>query len=250
MNILVTAGNTLVPIDRVRSITNIFTGRTGARLALHGHERGHKMTLLTSHPEVVEELAKKTGIPTARWAMFRYQTYEDLHLKMKEGISGSELDAVIHCAAVSDFRSAGIFAPAPGTQFDAASGQWHTDSPGNPKLVDRAAGKVKSDAPELWLRLVPTPKLIDLIRRDWNFKGVLVKFKLEVGIQDQHLLDIAEMSRQHSEADLMVANTLEGAASWAYLGPLKGQYQKIPRGELPERLIEGIEQLHKNKSHG
>ena len=29
MNLLVTAGNTLVPVDRVRCITNIFTGRTG-----------------------------------------------------------------------------------------------------------------------------------------------------------------------------------------------------------------------------
>ena len=33
MNILVTAGNTITPIDRVRVITNVFTGRTGARIA-------------------------------------------------------------------------------------------------------------------------------------------------------------------------------------------------------------------------
>src|SRR5438034_5962598 len=46
MRILVTAGNTLVPIDRVRCITNIFTGRTGARIALHAQERGHDVTLL------------------------------------------------------------------------------------------------------------------------------------------------------------------------------------------------------------
>src|SRR6476646_6451465 len=44
MNLLVTAGNTLVPIDAVRCITNIFTGRTGASIARHAHERGHSVT--------------------------------------------------------------------------------------------------------------------------------------------------------------------------------------------------------------
>ena len=32
MKILVTAGNTQTPIDQVRCITNVFSGRTGARL--------------------------------------------------------------------------------------------------------------------------------------------------------------------------------------------------------------------------
>ena len=51
MKLLVTAGNTLVPIDSVRGITNVFTGRTGAGIALHAYRRGHHVTLLTSHPE-------------------------------------------------------------------------------------------------------------------------------------------------------------------------------------------------------
>ena len=57
MNVLVTAGNTQTPIDRVRCITNVFTGRTGAQVALEAHRRGHAVTLLTSHPEVVRDLA-------------------------------------------------------------------------------------------------------------------------------------------------------------------------------------------------
>lgn len=48
MNLLVTAGNTLAPIDRVHSLTNVFTGRTGAAVALHAHGRGHLVVLLTS----------------------------------------------------------------------------------------------------------------------------------------------------------------------------------------------------------
>ncbi|GIW80734.1 MAG: hypothetical protein KatS3mg105_2541 [Gemmatales bacterium] len=37
MKILITAGNTLAPVDRVRCLTNIFTGRTGALVALEAH---------------------------------------------------------------------------------------------------------------------------------------------------------------------------------------------------------------------
>ena len=105
-------------------------------------------------------------------------------------------------------------------------------------------GKVKSDQGELWLRLVRAPKLIDQVRGDWQFRGVLVKFKLEVGVGDGELLAIAERSRQQSAADLMVANTLEGAQSWAVIGPLAGRYVKIPRRELAASLVAEVERVY------
>ena len=50
MNVLVTAGNTQAPIDRVRCVTNIFSGRTGAAIANAAWGRGHAVTLATSNP--------------------------------------------------------------------------------------------------------------------------------------------------------------------------------------------------------
>jgi phosphopantothenate---cysteine ligase (CTP) len=232
MNILITAGNTLVPIDRVRCITNVFSGRTGAAIARRAWERGHSVTLLTSHPEVVENPPD-----SERWAMLRYRTFGDLQNLMRDLLTSGGLDAVIHCAAVSDYLAGGIYAPVEGTHFRPESGRWESEEAAWPALVDRAADKVKSDEPELWLRLVRAPKLIDCIRRDWGFRGLIVKFKLEAGIRDEQLLDIAERSRIHSDADLMVANTLEGAGTYAYLGPLDGQYQRVSRSQLAERLL-------------
>jgi hypothetical protein len=113
-----------------------------------------------------------------------------------------------------------------------------------------AADKVKSDAPELYLRLVRTPKLVDKFRDPWGFRGVLVKFKLEVGITEKQLHDVAERSRRHSEADLMVANTLEGASVWALVGPLAGRYQRVSRRAMPAVLLDAVEKLHLGKSHG
>ncbi len=243
MNILITAGNTLVPIDRVRCITNIFTGRTGAAIARHAWERGHTVTFLTSHPEVVETP------PAERWDMRRYHTFEDLQNLMRKWVQSGGLDAVVHCAAVSDYLAGGVYAPAEGTHFRPESGRWESDAAG-PGMVDRAADKVKSDEPELWLRLVRAPKLVDCIRRDWGFRGLLVKFKLEAAIHDTQLLDIAERSRMHSEADLMVANTLEGASAYAYIGPIDGRYQRVTRAELAERLLLALEQHPRRQADG
>src|SRR5437588_13123466 len=83
VNVLVTAGNTQVPIDRVRCLTNLFTGRTGAQIALRAHEWGHTVILLTSHPDVV---AKLHGGPVLsdRWLVRPYHTFADLRRLMGE----------------------------------------------------------------------------------------------------------------------------------------------------------------------
>jgi phosphopantothenate-cysteine ligase/phosphopantothenoylcysteine decarboxylase/phosphopantothenate--cysteine ligase len=244
MDILVTAGNTQAPIDKVRCVTNVFTGRTGAAIALCARRRGHAVTLVTSHPEAADAMRKDEDL-THGWAARRYRTFDDLHQRMAELVPGR--DAVVHCAAVSDYLSGGVYGLAEGTTFEAGSGRWRGAAPA---LVDRSAGKVKSDEPELWLRLVRAPKLVDKVRAEWGFRGVLVKFKLEVGVNDQELLDIAERSRRASDADLMVANTLETASLYAFLGPVDGQYQRVVRTDLAGRLLEQVERLHAERRHG
>jgi phosphopantothenate-cysteine ligase/phosphopantothenoylcysteine decarboxylase/phosphopantothenate--cysteine ligase len=214
MTILVTAGNTQTPIDRVRCLTNVFSGRTGARVAAEAAARGHRVTLLTSHPETVPS---GSGIRVGT-----YRTFDHLEALMAEEVASEIYDAVIHAAAVSDYHVAGVLA--------------HTDG----RFEDAAAGKVKSHHPELWLRLVPAPKLIDKVRAEWGFAATLVKFKLEVGASDSELLDVAERSRALSRADLMCANTLEGMHDWAFVGGADG-YRRVDRAKLAAVLIDGVE---------
>jgi phosphopantothenate-cysteine ligase/phosphopantothenoylcysteine decarboxylase/phosphopantothenate--cysteine ligase len=208
MRVLVTAGNTHTPIDRVRVLTNVFTGRTGAAVAAEFRRRGHDVLLVTSQPETAAETPTRT-----------YRTFDDLAGLLAELVPQG-WDVIAHSAAVSDYAVAGV--------FDA-------------DRRDVTAGKVKSSHPELWLKLVPTPKLIDKFRPDWGFRGVLVKFKLEVGRTVPELLAVAERARVASRADLMVANTLETAAEVAHLGPLGGQYVAVPRAELAARLADAVE---------
>ena len=247
MNILITAGNTQVPIDRVRCLTNIFSGRTGTVIAAFAHSQGHHVTLLTSKPQAILELQPRVPLADERWRPLGFRTFDDLDTLMARELKQGGYDAVIHSAAVSDYGPGGVFGPTKGTQFDPTSGTW-TGNP--PALVDRGAAKVKSDEPELWLRLVRAPKLVDKVRGEWSFRGVLVKFKLEVGVTEERLLEIAERSRRQSDADLMVANTLEGSHEWAYLGPQDGRYERVARPDLPERLLKAIKLTIKEPAHG
>lgn len=221
MNFLITAGNTQTPIDRVRCITNIFSGRTGATIAVAAHNRGHAVTLYTSHPEVIEAMPVNRARPANDWRVEKYRTFEDLESLLASSVPSGGFDAIVHAAAVNDYHVVGTFARI-GEEF-----------------VDVSAGKVKGHHADLWLRLRPAPKLIDKYRSDWNFAGKLVKFKLEVGATDEELLAIAEKSRLHSSADLMVANTLEGMHEWAYVGA-GDSYRKVARAELAACVIDAI----------
>lgn len=246
MKILVTAGNTQVPLDRVRCITNIFTGRTGTQLALCAHARGHDVTLLSSRPGAVAELSGKEHALNERWNVCPYRTFDDLRDLLQDNILHNPPDVILHSAAVSDYQSGGIYAPSQGTSFDDSTLTWQS-AESNPAMQDVSAGKVKSDFPELWLRLRRTPKLVDMVRKEWNYRGILVKFKLEVGISDEMLLQIAERSRKHSQADLMVANTLEGANSWAYVGSIADTYSRVERQELAEYVMTAVENIFRDK---
>lgn len=223
MNVLVTAGNTQAPLDQVRCVTNVFSGRTGGQIAARAFDRGHAVTLLTSRPEALAEIPAARTRTGPKWRVEPYRTFADLETALAAEVRSGRYDAVIHSAAVSDYLVAGVFARD-------ASGE----------LRDAAACKVKSTHADLWVRMVPAPKLVDRVRGAWGFGGVLVKFKLEVGPSETELRDIAERSRAHSGADLMCANTYEGMHDWALLGGATG-YDRVPRAELAERLLDATE---------
>jgi len=236
MKIVVTAGNTQVLVDRVRCITNIFTGRTGTRLALEAHRRGHSVLLFTSHPEVVVELAEQPPAAGPAFQVRRFRTFDDLHALMREhlaGEAGRSVDALLHCAAVSDYEVTGVYTLGP--------------EAGQRQPIHE--GKLKSGYPELWIRLVPTLKLIDQVRQPWGFTGIVVKFKLEVGLSPAELQQVAEAARQRSHADLVCANTLEGMAEWALVGN-GAHYARVERHELAPRLLAAVEHAYAQRRAG
>jgi phosphopantothenoylcysteine synthetase/decarboxylase len=170
-SILVTAGSTWIPIDTVRVITNIFKGKIGVTIAESASLAGAKVTLLLGPSFDASSLT-----PLPNLEVIRFKFFDDLDRLITKCLSGEKFDAVIHSAAVSDFR-----------------------------LSDVKSGKIKSNVDELILKLVPTKKLVDYIKK-LNPETFLVKFKLEVDISDSDLQKVALKSLKESSADLVVAN--------------------------------------------
>lgn len=229
MRFLVTAGNTREPIDRVRDWGNIFTGNTGYAIAKALAGLG-EVDLLTSNRPHLLELAgtqdtefRITGSP--------FRTHADLRGALEALIPRTSYHAIFMTAAVSDYAPAGAYA----VERREVSGDMERWTVRNVQ-----AGKIKSNHGAIAILGEQTEKLVDLIRKNWSYKGLLVKFKLEVGLNAEEVLRIAQSSRKASDADYLVANTLdmvEGQDAGAYLVGDFG-HEWVPRGNLAGRLAD------------
>ena len=138
-------------------------------------------------------------------------------------------DAVFMTAAVADYKPQRVYAVIE-RRLAGDRETWI--------VKDVQAGKVKSTHAEIAILGHPTEKLVDLFRTEWRHAGLLVKFKLEVGITNDELVRIGQSSRKASRADYLVANTLDmvtGDGAGAFLLSDAGQ-EWITRNELSNRL--------------
>jgi phosphopantothenoylcysteine synthetase/decarboxylase len=203
--ILITAGPTWVPIDAVRHLGNRSSGSTGLAIARSLVAAGGAITLLlgpgTSRPSKSDR---------AILEIRDFETFDDLHALIRDHLGTRRFDAVIHAAAVSDYRPAEI-----------------------------SAEKLSSEHEELVLRLIRTPKIVDEIK-ELDPGVLLVKFKLEVARSEEELLAIAEASRLHSRADLIVANDLTQINSTHHKAYLLDATGVIAQVETTEALAAAL----------
>ena len=95
MRILISAGPTREPIDRVRFLSNYSTGYMGARLAAEALARGHRVVVV--HGPIIEPL------PSGVRAIAVEQAHEMERALRRYAKSA---DVILMAAAVSDFRAA------------------------------------------------------------------------------------------------------------------------------------------------
>jgi phosphopantothenoylcysteine decarboxylase/phosphopantothenate--cysteine ligase len=122
--VLVVAGSTEEPIDRVRLLTNRSSGGLGVALAEEAFARGAEVTLLLGRHQVT---------PPPYIDVRAFTTVESL-IQATEDVP-DDTAVVLAVAAISDYRQ--------GTQV---------------------RGKLASGKPELELRLEPTPKVLPALR--------------------------------------------------------------------------------------
>ena len=186
--VLITTGPTWVPIDDVRVMSNTATGETGIFLAEEARRRRAVVTLLVG-PSL-------RGFKLSGVVVKEFRFFDDLERSLRLQLRKTRYDIVIQAAAVSDFR---------------------------PARMNK--GKIHSGQKRLRLDLVPTPKLIDTIKR-LQPDTVLVGFKFEPKTHKNLLFKEAQDLICRSRADCVLANTRFGNRYLAYLVTKNGLISK------------------------
>ncbi len=201
MNVVVTGGGTIAPIDDVRHIANTSTGRFSAMISEACLERGatvwHVHAPSSQLPydrlahfdlDSAEPLAELERLQALRerWVRVRDRlhrvecregTASDYRLKLRAVLREQPIDVAFLAMAVSDFE---------------------------PVVFE---GKIESKAGNLRLDCRPTPKVIREVK-DWAPGVFLVGFKLLSGVSEAELIAEAQRACQVNRADLTVANDL------------------------------------------
>lgn len=202
--ILITAGPTWVPIDKARVISNIATGATGILLAQYLSNQGAKVTLLLGPPGACCLDKKIRLVP--------FVFFQDLKESLIGELSRRRYGIVIQAAAVSDYAPLGNY-----------------------------RRKVKSGIKEWALKLRPTVKIIDLIKKV-DPAVYLVGFKFNPGVSRNVLIKESAALMQHSNADLIVANTVDKDGYRAYIVKKNNTYGPVKsKAAMAKQLIRCLE---------
>lgn len=175
--VIITSGGTRESIDGVRFISNMSTGKTGASIAQYFSEAGWDVTFLH---------AENSALPDSNCSRVLFAGNESLENILYGLISDEHFDAVIHLAAVSDFKIKSI-------EFE------------NETVVPPVSGKISSSVKDLKINLTSTKKLVDDIKKKSKNKNLVLtafKFTASPGAVNE-----VDMLFDHSGADFVVLNS-------------------------------------------
>ncbi len=172
--IIITGGPTAEFIDPVRVITNFSSGKMGVALAKEAWVRGAEVSYIFGGKLAPPEYIRSRVVVTT----------EEMRDAVLDELGKGKCDAFIMAAAPADFA---------------------------PEA--RAKAKIRTRDGALSLKLKPSPKIIDEVRKDWP-EVYLVAFKAETAPTRDELTRAAKNFRKESGADMVVANDVSGGKAF------------------------------------
>ena len=196
MKILITSGGTKIPIDRVRSITNMSRGTFGSRIADAFFDEGlAAFATQNEHGNPIEKItffmAKGSRKPTLQSLndetyedgyrpieYIEYSTFDDYKSGIEELLKKETYDIIVVAAAVSDYGVANYY-----------------------------NGKYRSREDDMCIKLVKLPKILPIMRK-LAPNATICGFKLLVDSTENELLEAMKKQIAESDVDLVVGNDL------------------------------------------
>lgn len=196
MKILITSGGTKIPIDRVRSITNMSRGTFGSRIAdaffnegleafRTGNKHGNPIEKITffmakgSRKPTLQSLNDETYEDGYRPIEYvEYSTFDDYKSGIEELLKKETYDIIVVAAAVSDYGVANYY-----------------------------NGKYRSREDDMCIKLVKLPKILPIMRK-LAPESMICGFKLLVDSTYEELIKAMEKQIDETNVDLVVGNDL------------------------------------------
>jgi phosphopantothenate-cysteine ligase len=233
MKILITGGGTSEKIDDVRTITNTGTGMLSSLIA--------EKLLESPSVEVLHYVCNQKAILpdlVAHQNKLRI-TYADdtlsLETAIKEICGDGDIDAVIHCMAVSDYRvktvsTAHYLAEKIGAQIGQAQDHHNSEEQKIDILEElitsmpsiAGGGKLSSKHDDLLVLMEKTPKIISQLRPLLP-KALLIGFKLLSGSDEDKLIDTAYALLETNALDYVLGNDKSNTDYHTHKGYLIGK---------------------------
>ncbi len=214
MRIVITAGSSYEPLDKVRRLSNFSTGELGTLLAENFAQAGHNVTCFRG-------AASTFSSPLWGVEVIPFKTNDDLATELKRLPAREEVQVVFHAAALCDFRIREIL-----NERDEAV---HLD-------------KISSREGALKVMLEPAPKLIASMRRFFP-ASILVGWKYEL---EGTVEEARNKGRKQMEECLSDACVLNGGAygSGFELIARSGEQAHLPdKAALCRFLVEWTERI-------
>ncbi len=185
MKVLITGGATQEPIDQVRVITNMSTGRTAATIADAFIQEGAEVT----YAHGVQAI-----LPKLDCVKREFHNHASLESLLTNLLSHEQFNVVIHLAAVSDYTVASI----------------HQEEQ---SWLPHEITKISSEK-NLTVELKPTRKIIHHLKENALFpQFTLVAFKLTVTQSLEERLSAVRKLSQNSAINYIVHNDLHDITS-------------------------------------
>lgn len=230
-NILITAGGTVEPIDRVRSITNKGTGRLGSLVAdsLADNDEVGKIFYIHAVNSFLPATNKSVNISI--------ESTDDLEREVKRLCAEEKIDAVVHSMAVSDYSVRAVL------PIEDIAGK-NLSSEELIELFDccniqKAHNKLPSSLKSPLILLEQTPKILPMFRKLLP-EAMIIGFKLLDNVSHEELIDTAHRLLISNGCDYILANDYVSVESGRHEGFLIDREKTEKRSIGKQRIADMI----------
>ena len=245
MKIVVTSGGTTEPIDRVRSITNMSTGKLGSLIAD-----------CFSRASCVDEIIYICGPAAIRPQSAKVRavcidTAASLENAVKDTLAKGSADIIVHGMAVSDYRVKSVTSGGMLTEHllslreqAAFTGRREAKEyiaallNGSQSIIG-AHGKIGSDIEDMVLLMERTPKVISLFQTAAP-NAILIGFKLLDGVTRETLIQRGYQLLTDNRCRFVLANDLTQISDETHVGYLIDRNKKYTCYQTKQDIANAI----------